>query len=135
MLQFRLTASVRLILVSLALLFIFIFAPQPAKAQEPPIFLPFIVRTGAPPLPPVQGAFFVQADVKTGSAAIAVDKQGVCTWPMIIMYLSFQIPAKTPLIIRPPFISTVLIRLITAPIPLIGRASLWLTGSTKSNWP
>jgi hypothetical protein len=80
MLQLRLTASVRLILVSLALLFVFIVTARRAEAQGPQgdhsIFIPLLIRTGAPPLPPVQGAFFVQADVKTGSAAIAVDKQG-----------------------------------------------------------
>lgn len=62
----------------------FNFTLQQAQAQGPQdnnVFVPLLVakRKATPPPPgpqPIQGAFFVQPDTKTGSAAIAVDKQG-----------------------------------------------------------
>jgi len=57
---------------------------SPAVAQEPgdsTVFLPLITKGGNTPGPgpapqPIQGAFFVQPTTRTGSAAMAVDKQG-----------------------------------------------------------
>ena len=86
MLQFRLTRPAHLIILAgLILMFTFNFTLQPAQAQEPEedytVFLPLVVRgnsttTPPPPPQPIQAAFFVQPETKTGSAAIAVDQQG-----------------------------------------------------------
>jgi hypothetical protein len=61
----------------------FSFTLQQAQADAPQnsnVFAPLEGRgenTNPPPEPqPIEGAFFVQADTKTGSAAIAVDNQG-----------------------------------------------------------